>query len=104
MDEYYRVTIPYPHDGGTWHEIQWVQQPNFQVPDYLYGLLSEPRECQWYVTTMHQTGTHAEGKMVGTPLSEDSDTRTFVWHLDAGRPGPGPGSTNVAPTPTFQKP
>lgn len=102
-DEYYLVTIPYPHDGGTWQEVQWVQQASFQVPAYLYGLLSEPRECRWYVTLMRQTGTDAEGKKEGVALGEPSETRTFVWHLDSGRSGPGPGNTDATPTPTFER-
>jgi serine/threonine protein phosphatase PrpC len=103
-DEYYVVTIPYPHDGGTWHEVQWSKKPELQVPEYLYSLLSEPRECQWYVTVMRQTGTDAGGNKTGVALSDRSEVRTFVWNLESEPVRPEPEESPVEPTPTFEKP
>lgn len=105
-NDYYVVTIPYPHDGGTWHEIQWVKDTRLQVPRYLYDLLSGSRECQWYVTVMRHTGTDADGQKTGHAISEPSETRTFVWHLstEATRSPDQPVPPKATPSPTFEKP
>jgi serine/threonine protein phosphatase PrpC len=104
QDEYYVVTIPYPHEGATWHEIAWTKGLSFQLPEYLYELISEPRECQWNVAVMRQTGIGDEGEKTGVALGEPSVTRTLVWHSEQGGRQPGPGQPSVPPTPTFQKP
>jgi protein phosphatase len=92
-DQYYLVTIDYPHDGATWQEVQWVTEPRFQVPAYLYTLLSGDRQCEWRVGVMQQTGTQEDGTPVGESLGPPSETRIFVWHR-----------LEVSPSPTFEKP
>ena len=99
-DEYYRIVIDYPHDGGTWREIGWTKEVRWRVPDYLYGLLSGSRECRWHVEVVQVTATDADGNpTAGVPVSLPSETWTFVW-AEAG--GGGPAQPTNTPTPEFK--
>jgi len=78
-DQYFMVTIAYPHEGAIWHDVHWLKEKMFTPPDYLRDLITNDRRCQWNVAVMRQTGTGSDGAKVGEPVSGTSETRVFVW-------------------------
>jgi hypothetical protein len=78
-NQYFVVTIAYPHEGAVWHDVHWVKERTFAPPSYLKDLITNDRRCQWNVTVMRQTGTASDGAKVGEPISGTSETRSFVW-------------------------
>ena len=78
-DQYFVVTIAYPHESAVWHDVHWVKERTFSPPDYLKDLITNDRRCQWNVTVMRQTGTASDGAKVGEPVSGTSETWAFIW-------------------------
>lgn len=102
-DEYYQVIIDYTHEGGMWREVGWIKDTQWPVPDYLYGLLTGPRECHWHVQVMHVTAADADGNPTeGTPVSPPSETWMFTWAEGGG--GAPPPQPTATPTPKFRPP
>ena len=86
-DQYYVVISEYPHNGATWHDWQWTKETELEFPDYLYDLLTSPRQVKWWVVVMRPISEpppqdSREGQQVGQP----SEVRTFTWH--STRPTP----------------
>jgi hypothetical protein len=101
-DEYYLITIQYPHAGKTWTDYQWSKDPAFALPGYLYDLFTDTRVGTWYVTVVRLGGGEAKGDPKGriTALTPDSDKRTFVWSPADEKRQPGPsGLARPATTP-----
>jgi hypothetical protein len=99
-DEYYRITIDYPHEGETWQEVGWTKQVQWEVPDYLPGLLSQPYECRWHVEVVRATATDGDGSpTAGVAISPPSETRMFVW---ARGSRDAPEQPTITPTPEFR--
>ena len=78
-NQYFMVTIAYPHEGAIWHDVHWVKEKTLTPPAYLKDLITNDRRCQWNVTIMRQTGTASDGAPVGEPVSGTSETRAFTW-------------------------
>lgn len=78
-NQFFVVTIAYPHEGSVWHDVHWVKERTFAPPAYLKDLITNDRKCQWTVTVMRQTGTGSDGSKVGEPVSRPSATWTFTW-------------------------
>lgn len=78
-DEYFVITIAYPHQGTTWNDVHWVKERSFVPPAYLAGLITGDRRCQWWVVVMRQTGKGADELPVGVAVSLPSEKRSLVW-------------------------
>ena len=78
-DEYFVVTIAYPHDKDLWYDTQWVKEKALAPPSYLTDLITGDRRCSWWVVVMRQTGKNANGAPTGLAVSHSSETRTFLW-------------------------
>jgi len=78
-EEYFVITIAYPHQGTTWNDVHWVKERAFVPPSYLAGLITGDRRCQWWVVVMRQTGKGADGMPVGVAVSLPSEKRSFLW-------------------------
>lgn len=78
-EEYFVVTIAYPHNGAIWYDVHWVRETSFQPPAYLRDLITGDRRCTWQVVVMRKTGVDARGWNVGEALSLPSPQRSFVW-------------------------
>lgn len=91
-DQYFVITIAFPHDGATWYDVHWLKDMSVTAPDYLTGLITGDRVCTWNVTIMRQTGTDRNGAPAGVPVSQASANRTFTWQAagTGGEPGPPP--------------
>lgn len=98
-EEYYRISVDYPHEGKTWREVGWSQHPFWQVPDYLPLLLSGPNDCHWTVQVVRVTGKDAAGTPIDSePLSPPSEVWTFLWKSNALSPvSPAPTESPLLP-------
>lgn len=99
-DEYYRIIADYPHEGKTWREVGWSQNPSWQLPDYLLLLVSGPNDCRWSVQVMRATEKDAMGAPTdGVALSPPSSVWTFTWTAGAASPMP---TESPLPVPTAE--
>jgi hypothetical protein len=78
-EQYFVVTIAYPHNGAIWYDVHWVQETAFQPPAYLKDLITGDRRCTWQVVVMRKTGVDERGWNVGEPVSRPSAQWSFVW-------------------------
>ncbi len=78
-EEYFVVTIAYPHNGAIWYDVHWVRETSFQPPAYLKDLITGDRRCTWQVVVMRKTGVDERGWNVGEAVSQPSAQRSFVW-------------------------
>jgi hypothetical protein len=90
-DAYYVVTLAYSHLGETWYDDPpWVRSTSWLLSERSYLLnLSDDGLFNWSLQVMQQTGTDADGKPTGVPLSLMSDVWTLVWK-ESGGPKPKP--------------
>ena len=89
---YYAVTVSFTHFGETWYdEIPWLQTTSWTLSshDYLADL-SDDGVFLWSVQVMLRTGSDAEGKPAGIPISPSSETWSLIWQSAAGTPLPPP--------------
>jgi hypothetical protein len=92
-DGYYVVNLAYVHNGETWtDDTPWTRQAQWVVSEHAYLLdLSDDCRFRWSVRVMRKTGTDAQGRPTGVPLSPASGERTFIWRRPAGpQPTPTP--------------
>jgi hypothetical protein len=89
-DVYYVVTVGYSHLGETWYDdVPWLKDTSWTLSDRSYLLdLSDDGLFDWSVQVVQQTGTDADGKPTGIPLSLVSDVWTLRWKLkpEGGEP------------------
>jgi len=78
-NQFFVVTISYPHEEAIWHDVHWVKETTFTPPEYLRDLITGDRRCEWTVVVMRQTGTASDGMKVGEAVSQTSEPRVFVW-------------------------
>lgn len=78
-NQFFVVTISYPHEEAIWHDVHWVKETTFTPPEYLRDLITGDRRCEWTVVVMRQTSTASDGMKVGEPVSQTSEPRVFVW-------------------------
>ena len=102
-DEYYVLTLRFPHGAETWQDVQWTKTSSLAIPTYIYENATLPGTLQWNVVVMRQTGTGSNGSKEGVPLSPPSPTLSFSWAPpidvdDGGAAPPGPTDTPVRPS------
>ena len=78
-DEYYVITIAFPHYGERWYDTHWVKEKTFQAPRYLYDLVTGERRCKWSIQVIPFTETKADGTKLGEATSPPSEAWEFVW-------------------------
>jgi tetratricopeptide (TPR) repeat protein len=80
-DEYYVVTIQYPHDNTTWYDYQWTRATQLVTPAYLYDLATGDRFYTWSVMLVRLTQGKAEGDPTGRAevLARSAQTKRFLW-------------------------
>ena len=100
-DDYYVLTILFPHEGQTWQDVQWIKGSSLAVPNYIYGASTLPGTLRWNVVVMRQTGTKPDGQKDGAEISPRSITSSFEWTPGGGGGG---GGTSPAPDPTRPAP
>ena len=100
-DEFFVISIAYPHDGGTWYDMHWLKETTFTSPDYLNALITGDRVCTWNVTVMRQTGTDENGQPVGAPASPASAPVSFTWQASGGESGGSDDSGGGGAAPTW---
>jgi hypothetical protein len=80
-DEYYLVTLSFPHDDATWYDYQWTRETSIIVPAYLFDLVTGERRFLWRAQLVQLR----EGGAEGTPgdrvevLAAMPITREFEW-------------------------
>jgi hypothetical protein len=79
-DEWYAVSLRYFADGTTRYAGSWEKETRWLVSRQLYQK-PDPKQpgYAWDVTVVRQTGTKPDGGRLGAPLSQVSETRTFLW-------------------------
>jgi hypothetical protein len=99
-DAYYVVTVAYTHLGEIWFDdVPWIRATSWTLSEHTYLKdLSDNGEYLWSVQVMRQTGTDADGKPAGVPLSPKSEERSVIWKAESGGGG-GSGSTPPPPPP-----
>jgi len=95
-DAYYAIKVAYTpasapdqiwFDETPWiKDTQWVLSEHGYLPD-----LSADDQFRWSVQVMRKTGTDAQGKPSGEPLSPVSEVRMLTWKA-ASADGGGDGS------------
>ena len=100
-DEYYVLTLRFPHGAETWQDVQWTKTSSLAMPAYIYENATLPGTLQWNVVLMRQTGTGSNGIKEGVPLSPPSPTFGLTWAPTSdsssgeGQPGDVPTSEVV---------
>ncbi|MCB9099608.1 MAG: zinc ribbon domain-containing protein [Anaerolineales bacterium] len=80
-NEYYAVRMTWQQDGQVAYGGSNVKDTFWEIPpDQYWGLADEftGRKYEWYVY-IEQIATNEEGRQVGRPVSEVSDTLSFLW-------------------------
>ncbi|MCB0194876.1 MAG: zinc ribbon domain-containing protein [Anaerolineae bacterium] len=80
-NEYYAVRMNWQQDGELAYGGTNVKDTFWVVPqDQYWGLADEftGREYEWYIY-IEEIATNEDGKQVGRPISEVSDSLTFLW-------------------------
>jgi hypothetical protein len=80
-DEFYAIRMSWQQDGQLAYggtnikESFWVSPPDLYwgLADHLTG-----RSYEWYVY-IEKISTDEDGRQVGRPVSDVSDTLTFLW-------------------------
>ena len=98
-DEYYLVTIQYPHDSATWSDYQWSRTTQLVAPAYLYDLATGDRFYTWSVALVRLVEGKAEGDPAGrvNELARSEQPKRFLW-TRTGSPSTGL-SQRVSPPP-----
>ena len=88
-DEYYVLTIEFPHKDGKWYSFEqvWIKNTSWggsaeeHLEWFLYNgdELGGSRERKWYVVVKRKTGLNNEGKPIGEEVSPQSDKQVFIW-------------------------
>jgi hypothetical protein len=109
-DAYYVITVAYTPASApdqTWlDETPWIKDTQWALSEhsYLPGLSADD-QFRWSVQVMRKTGTDAQGKPTGTPLSPMSEVRMLTWKAAAkggnegGGEGPSPKPTRTPRSP-----
>jgi tetratricopeptide (TPR) repeat protein len=97
-DEYYRLTMPYNHEGQVWIDYVWTKETNWLVSQRQYLLdLSDDGRFAWSVALIREPragiNNLAEDDIL---LSQPSAERVFVWQA-GGNGGDGGGGPTVPP-------
>lgn len=109
-DEYYVVTLTFPHDTAVWTDYQWSRTPSVTLPDYLFDNVTGDRIFRWQVSAVRLDSGEAKGDPQGrsTVVVPTGATRTFKWLTGDGVPGggsTGPGATpSLTPVPVPNTP
>lgn len=103
-EEYYLVTILFPHEQDTWTDYQWTRDPGLTLPDYLYDNVTGDRRFRWQVSLVRLNTGNATGSPQNrtTLLVAPGAVRAFQWLAEAG--GGGGGEDGIIPTHTPRPP
>lgn len=90
-DEYYRLSMPYNHEGRVWIDYAWTKETSWLASQRQYLLdLSDDGRFAWSVALIRQPGAEinnlAEDDIL---LSQPSAERVFVWRVGGGGDGGG---------------
>lgn len=94
-EEYYLVTIFFPHGQETWTDYQWTREPEIILPEYLYDNVTGDRSFRWHVSLVKlNTGSPSGNPENRTTLIiAPGSTRTFRWLIETGGGGEQPRTT-----------
>jgi hypothetical protein len=97
-DAFYEVSVAYSHLGERWFDdVPWLRETSWTLTNHDYlPALSDDGQYWWSVQVVGQTGTGADGKPIGEPLSARSEERLVIWRKTSGG---GPAGTPTAPPP-----
>jgi capsular polysaccharide biosynthesis protein len=100
-DAYYAITVSYSHLGETWFDdVPWTRNTSWTLTEHAYLQdLSDNGQYRWSVQVVRQTGTDANGKPTGVPLSAQSEVRLLTWRKESGGGGGGGGASTPVPPP-----
>ena len=79
QNEAYAVTIEDTTAGDGTRLTEYVTDTKFIVPVSFRPVDSKPHVLRWYVLTVRQTGTSADGKPIYDTAGATSTSRAFVW-------------------------
>jgi hypothetical protein len=100
-NEYYLVTILFPHEQATWTDYQWTRTPELLVPGYLYDNVSGDRSFRWQVSLVRLNSGDPSGNPQDktTLIVAPGAARTFRWLPEAEQPKPPPSPVPPTATP-----
>lgn len=101
-DEYYLVTIFFPHGQETWTDYQWTREPEIILPEYLYDNVTGDRSFRWHVSLVQLTAGAPSGSPVNrtTLIIAPGATRTFKWLIETEGGGERPPTApTITPRP-----
>jgi hypothetical protein len=94
-NEYYRVMIFYPVNGGEQAGGAWLKSTSYRPPAWF--LTQHNGRFEWQVVIIEATGPVERNGRPGDTVSEPSERRWFNWSLE-----PGSAQPTDTPTPVFQ--
>lgn len=100
--EYYVVTLFFPHESETWTDYQWARAPEVTAPDYLYDNVTGDRSFRWQVALVRLDSGEPTGNPQGkaTLIAAPGAPRTFKWlPEDSGGGGEGGAAPTSTPRP-----
>lgn len=89
QNEAFAVTVEDITEGKGRKLTEYVTDTKFIVPSSFRPVDSMPHALKWFVITVRQVGSSADGKPIYEPAGAASASRTFIWW-----------STGAAATPT----
>lgn len=89
-NEYYQVIIEDVTDGQGRRLTQYVTDTKFIIPATFRPGDSAPHIYRWWVLTVRQTGTDANGQPIYEPAGAQSTPRVFSWQGVASGNTPAP--------------
>lgn len=88
-DEYYEVAVDYAYKEGNPTLRFNTREAQLTLPESLYHT-PNCRVFNWQVSIMRQTGTDADGKPVGVPVTHNSLYWFVIWKFPVGQEPPWP--------------
>ncbi len=78
-NEAYEVTIEDVTEGSGRKHINYVKDTKYIVPMSFRPSDPSPHVIKWYVQSVRQSGSQADGSPIYAPAGARSDSRTFIW-------------------------
>lgn len=101
-DEYYLVTIFFPHGQETWTDYQWTRELQIILPEYLYDNVTGDRSFRWHVSLVQLNAGVPSGSPTNrtTLIIAPGATRTFKWLIETEGGGERPPTApTITPRP-----
>lgn len=90
QNEAFAVTVEDITEGKGRKLTEYVTDTKFIVPSSFRPVDSLPHVLKWYVVTVRQVGSSADGKPIYEPAGAASVSRAFVWWSTGGATTPTP--------------